>query len=411
MTHLSRLFSCLRTQPTTGDDAASAGAAAASVEPASRTRRPQSRAQSQPRSRPRPQAHSQPNPIPRPPSLRESAASVGLLTHAFAARNPVAQAAAEAFDNCLDAWVQASPPEERHNRPRVRHLIQEAYWEQATSLDLSSSGMILQKLTSLPDCLAQLTSVTHLKVSFNELGALPALPPALTILDVRVNVLLELPHLPQTLTTLEGQDNGLTRLPDLPPALTHLMVHDNQLIELPALPPSLVYVGVVNNQLTALPKLPDTLSELAVAENRLQVLPELPSNLTRLVADRATIRATQADLEEQRAMLIAAGNPHLTPAVAHTDVSAPAEQDALAVAAREAADIGQLGAELAREVTANFAPGSAEAASLACTSRHWRAMLQPRVDMDRQFASLQRQLVQLTRLTDQDSASSDQGGA
>ena len=59
------------------------------------------------------------------------------------------------------------------------------------------------RLTSLPDCLHELTFLAELNLSHNRLRSIPELPKSLTSLDVRFNDDVELPAIPRTLHELK----------------------------------------------------------------------------------------------------------------------------------------------------------------------------------------------------------------
>jgi len=134
-------------------------------------------------------------------------------------------------------------------------------------LDLSH-----KRLTSLDGI--DLSGVTKLNCSCNQLTSLPSLPP-LEILNCSYNQLTSLPDLP-SLKELYCNDNQLTLLPSLPPSLERLDCEDNQLTSLPHLPASLKELSCFNNRLTSLPHLPFTLKKLYCYDNQLTDLPDLP---------------------------------------------------------------------------------------------------------------------------------------
>jgi len=114
-------------------------------------------------------------------------------------------------------------------------------------LDLSRS-----RLTSLDGI--DLSGVTKLNCSCNQLTSLPSLPPSLEILNCSYNQLTSLPDLP-SLKELYCSNNQLTSLPDLP-ALEILYCWNNQLSSLPPLPSSLKILFCSNNHLTEYSDLP-----------------------------------------------------------------------------------------------------------------------------------------------------------
>ena len=124
-----------------------------------------------------------------------------------------------------------------------------------TTLDLSNKN-----LTTLDGI--DLTGVTHLICSDNNLTCLPPLPDDLRELWCSDNNLTCLPSLPDGLQELWCSDNNLTCLPSLPNSLQKLWCYNNKLTSLPHLPDSLQELGCYNNKLTSLPHLPDSLQEL-----------------------------------------------------------------------------------------------------------------------------------------------------
>jgi Leucine-rich repeat (LRR) protein len=130
-----------------------------------------------------------------------------------------------------------------------------------------------QGLTSLDNI--DLTGVTELYCSHNQLKELPVLPHSLELLDCDNNQLKELPVLPDSLKELYCSNNQLKELPVLPDSLKVLFCSNNQLKELPVLPDSLKGLYCIENQLKELPVLPDSLEYLYCSNNQLKELPDI----------------------------------------------------------------------------------------------------------------------------------------
>jgi Leucine-rich repeat (LRR) protein/GTPase SAR1 family protein len=176
--------------------------------------------------------------------------------------------------------------------------IEEALRSGATQLDLSARFVAKDdKLTELPDSLAQLTQLQQLYLRNNQLTALPDSLAQLTqlqLLDLQNNQLTALPDSLAQLTQLQLLDlsnNQLTALPDSLAQLTqlqHLYLSSNQLTALPdslAQLTQLQELYLSNNQLTALP---DSLAQLTqlqhlrLSYNQLTALPDSLAQLTQL---------------------------------------------------------------------------------------------------------------------------------
>ena len=165
------------------------------------------------------------------------------------------------------------------------------------NLDLS-----FKNLTTLDGI--DLTGVTELDCSNNQLTSLPPLPKTLKELYCSNNQLTSLPPLPETLEILYCEYNQLTSLPPLPETLEELICFNNQLTSLPPLPETLKKLCCSNNQLTSLPHLKTleilycsnnqltslphltTLKELDCTNNQLTSLPPLPETLEELYCDK-----------------------------------------------------------------------------------------------------------------------------
>jgi internalin A len=161
-----------------------------------------------------------------------------------------------------------------------------------TDLDLSGNRLI-----ALPDSLGNLTSLTKLDLSSNQLIALPdslGNLTSLTDLDLSSNQLIALPDSLGNLTSLTGLDLSSNQLIALPnslgnlTSLTDLDLSANQLADLPdslGNLTALTDLDLGTNQLTALPDSLGNLtalSALRVWANSLTVLPDWLVNLTSL---------------------------------------------------------------------------------------------------------------------------------
>lgn len=136
-----------------------------------------------------------------------------------------------------------------------------------------------------------LTGVTNMRCSRNQLTSLPTLPLSLGKLDCNCNQLRSLPELKIVfnLKILICDDNRLTSLPILPPNLQTLICDDNQLTSLPILPLNLQKLNCSNNRLTSLPTLPSTLCYLSCRENTIKdedILKNIPYSLQSLSNDK-----------------------------------------------------------------------------------------------------------------------------
>lgn len=148
-------------------------------------------------------------------------------------------------------------------------------------LDLSN-----RDLTSLDEI--DLTGVTELDVSCNDLTTLPTLPSSLEGLSCFNNQLTSLPTLPSSLKKLRCWDNLLTSLPPLPHLLKELDCDNNLITSLPPLPPFLEILFCSRNHLTSLPPLPNSLKKLDCSECPfLKSLPVLPNLLIELSCDNS----------------------------------------------------------------------------------------------------------------------------
>ena len=239
-------------------------------------------------------AHLPPVPVRSPQSLPDSPTRpIDRLRNRFSLRQPpcaqhvgdaVTIRAAEAdtvvpdsFNRDLEAWANEVPAE--HAERQIAAIrIRAAFHSPALSLRLLN-------LSSLPDCLDQMSDLRRLHVSGNRLRALPSTwPPALAELDVSSNFLRHLPDsFPASLKTLIASKNHLDALPSLPAQLRNLQLCFNRIREIRSsvLPATLGVLTLSHNQLSRLPEiLPARLRRLSVDHNQLRQLPAtLPRRL------------------------------------------------------------------------------------------------------------------------------------
>ncbi len=122
---------------------------------------------------------------------------------------------------------------------------------------LRTLGLNTARLTAVPAAVRGLANLTILDLRGNALAALPAWlgELALQVLLVGYNQLTALPLMPPTLRVLEATNNSLAALPPLAgTALVALAVPHNRLaaLDLAALPPTLAGLSVARNAITAL---------------------------------------------------------------------------------------------------------------------------------------------------------------
>jgi len=148
-------------------------------------------------------------------------------------------------------------------------LIQQSAEERVTSLYLSFKG-----LTSLPESISQIRSLTQLSLANNGLISLPesiGQLTNLTYLSLANNELINLPELIGQLTNLTYlslENNGLISLPESIGQLTNL-----------------TYLSLANNELTILPESIGDLTNLThldISNNHLMCLPNSIGGLTNL---------------------------------------------------------------------------------------------------------------------------------
>ncbi len=161
-----------------------------------------------------------------------------------------------------------------------------------TSLDLGSN-----QLSTLPESLGQLQSLTLLYLGFNQLSTLPEIVgqlQSLTSLDLSSNQLSTLPEIVgqlQSLTSLDLSSNQLSTLPEIVgqlQSLTSLDLSSNQLSTLPEIVgqlQSLTSLDLGSNQLSTLPEIVgqlQSLTSLDLGSNQLSTLPEIVGQLQSL---------------------------------------------------------------------------------------------------------------------------------
>lgn len=195
----------------------------------------------------------------------------------------------------LNKWVLDAPIEERMMRRLARTVIKNGCKTLNPNLFLEEEfrAMAFKRvpkpshpsyytlLSSLPDCLSDLTWVKTLNVSGNKIKKLPPLPPHLTTLEASENRKIDLGVLPESLEVLSVRDTFLGTLPLLPDGLRYLEATRCALKYLPSLPSRLNTLILEDNDLHALPELlPAKLAKLEVRRNKkLTALPELPYSL------------------------------------------------------------------------------------------------------------------------------------
>lgn len=144
-------------------------------------------------------------------------------------------------------------------------------------LSFNCSHNLFTQLPSLPN------GLTKLDCSYNKLTALPTLPNTLVELNFANNAIPTLSSLPANLTILNSSSTQLTSLPALPTGLVELQCYSSKLTNLPSLPATLKILNCHANSITTLPTLPDGLTWLEIASNPVTALPDpLPSALEHL---------------------------------------------------------------------------------------------------------------------------------
>jgi len=92
-------------------------------------------------------------------------------------------------------------------------------------------NICFNRLTSIPNTLAEFKNLKILRSSSNMLYSIDNLPPSISFLDISNNNLTKLPDLSSCskLRTLIISNNKLTKLPKLPKSLRNLIVDNNSL--------------------------------------------------------------------------------------------------------------------------------------------------------------------------------------
>ncbi len=182
---------------------------------------------------------------------------------------------------------------------KVERKIEEARKSGAKelNLDVDWGADDTNKLTKLPESLAQLTQLQSLDISRNQLTALPESLSQLTqlqSLDISNNQLTALPESLSQLTQLQKLNIANNQLTELPESLSQLAqlqsldIFNNRLTPLPESLSQLTQLQALNisgNQLTELPESLSQLTQLQslnISNNQLTELPESLSQLTQL---------------------------------------------------------------------------------------------------------------------------------
>ena len=176
MRTLPNLFSCFKSSPVAGNSESGPERSAARVSGPGTGTAPRVRALAA-------------ADLPRAGHATTDARRLTLGAITVAAHAPVENAAT--FEHRLSAWVADCPPDQRRGRHAAAEKIATAHRNGASKLEL-----IDMALTSLPDCLCELTALRELEVGVNRLTGLPALPKGLTALHAAANALETLPELP-----------------------------------------------------------------------------------------------------------------------------------------------------------------------------------------------------------------------
>ena len=205
----------------------------------------------------------------------------------------------------LKEWVAAAPEPERFTREQACIVIKNVCktLDPSLFLDEEFKDRVMARLpkdidgnpkawlTSLPDCLSELTWVKTLSVSGHNIKKLPPLPPYLSALEASYNEEIKIGVLPETLELLSVRHAKVGKLPRLPDGLRYLDATFCRLTELPKLPSQLNTLILEENDLRALPEvLPTRLAKLDIRRNRnLTKLSELPYTLVYLNMRRTPI--------------------------------------------------------------------------------------------------------------------------
>lgn len=129
------------------------------------------------------------------PAVAPRHTRAGSIAHMFSAVPVTTQSS---VDQQLKSWIKSAPPGEKAQRLAAAKRISLATNDKTqNTLDLSNL-----QLTSLPDCLAQLSHIKNLKLSGNMLTVLTSLPPELEALNAWGNQLTSAPTLPNSVAFL-----------------------------------------------------------------------------------------------------------------------------------------------------------------------------------------------------------------
>jgi hypothetical protein len=190
------------------------------------------------------------------------------------------------FEQKLQNWESlasiSGPLPMNSGRAIAARRIRDAYQNGASTLDLR--GLTL---TSLPDCLSQITSLTSLLISDNNLAVIPNLPENLTFLDASCNEITTLTNFPDSLKDVSLHTNSLTRLPRLHEGLVSLMVFNNELIELNGIPSSIRELDASWNRLQRVPPINYPIEFVDFSHNPVT---QVPLNLTRAPSNLSLFR-------------------------------------------------------------------------------------------------------------------------
>lgn len=153
--------------------------------------------------------------------------------------------------------------------------------------DLTLVAQTLTRLDVNRDSIADLTGISGFTMldtficSFNQITALPTLPPNLRYLDCATTHLTSMAALPNTLEYLDCSSVDMTTCPTLPPSLQHLICKGTNFTALPALSSlPLTHLNCYGNTFTNLPALPTSLIYLNCYHNQLVSLPTFFCNPT-----------------------------------------------------------------------------------------------------------------------------------
>lgn len=199
------------------------------------------------------------------------------------------------FNDTLARWAHLGPPGESISRNQAMAEIKAARDQHSTALDLTELN-----LTSLPQCLSELTSLEKLDVSDNCLTQLPPLPPALIELKANYNDMTHLPALPASLQYLFVENNQLVELPSMPGRIAELFAGGNCLTRLPALPRRMDELSIHDNVFTELPSLPPEICDLDLSgndwsENALRAINRLPESICVKLYGSSSDSAAESD--------------------------------------------------------------------------------------------------------------------